>query len=159
MRNWLEPEESFKLGRVMSIRQVIYVSTAVGSSALEDITGILDCSRQNNEAAGVTGLLVQGEGCFVQVLEGPRDAVETIKTRIEADNRHNGVHVLSDRTREEREFGDLAMGFAEASKVQADGVCPLNRLDFNAILPEFVIGEVRAILAAVRDTQLRQQVA
>lgn len=143
----------------MTIRQVIYVSTAVGSLASEDITGLLDCCRQRNEAAGVTGLLVQGEGCFVQVLEGPCAAIEAVKQRIEADGRHDGIHILSDRTRESREFGDRAMGFAEAAKVQADGVCPLKRIDFNAILPEFVIGEVRTILAAVRDADLPREVA
>jgi hypothetical protein len=53
------------------------------------LTSIVTRSIPANRKARITGLLVAHKGWFVQALEGPRAAVETLFTAIAADPRHH----------------------------------------------------------------------
>ena len=72
---------------------------------------ILAGSRRNNPRAGVTGALMFNNGCFAQVLEGPRPAVESIFERIQNDARHGDVSLLFFETVERRTFAGWSMAF------------------------------------------------
>ena len=61
-----------------------------GSKELADI---LRTARSNNAALGVTGALMLYDDWFAQVLEGPRDVVETLFGTIRADPRHDSVRL------------------------------------------------------------------
>jgi hypothetical protein len=76
------------------------------------IQDILMKSRMNNARDGITGGLLFSEGCFAQVLEGPLESVETTFERIQCDERHNEVTVLSSGPVAARDFPDWSMGFA-----------------------------------------------
>ena len=79
------------------------------------IQSILEASQRNNGRAGVTGALMFNAGCFAQVLEGPREAVEEVFERIQQDERHGDVSLLAfDRT-QRRAFENWSMGFVGAS--------------------------------------------
>ncbi|MFL1463111.1 BLUF domain-containing protein [Roseococcus sp. DSY-14] len=56
---------------------------------------ILEASRRNNPRVGVTGALMFNRGLFAQVLEGPQAAVEDTFERIQGDDRHGEVALLS----------------------------------------------------------------
>ncbi|MDB5590914.1 BLUF domain-containing protein [Enterovirga sp.] len=79
------------------------------------INGILAKSRANNAKAGVTGALMFNSGCFAQVLEGPREAVEEVFERIQQDERHGDVSLLAFGPAEARSFENWSMGFVGAS--------------------------------------------
>ncbi len=79
------------------------------------ITSILAASRANNERDGVTGALMFNSGCFAQVLEGPREAVEAVFERIQQDERHGDVSLLAFVSTPARAFGTWSMGFVGAS--------------------------------------------
>ena len=72
-------------------------------------------SAQRNARAGITGLLLHGThshlpgvpGAFVQWLEGPREEVEALLTRIEADDRHRDLEVLASSERLAGQAGRL----------------------------------------------------
>lgn len=51
-------------------------------------------AAQKNADLGITGVLFTSGGLFVQVLEGPQEAVESLFASIEADPRHRDVIVL-----------------------------------------------------------------
>ncbi|WP_423821706.1 BLUF domain-containing protein [Salinisphaera sp. SPP-AMP-43] len=76
-----------------------------------EIDGILERSRHNNETIGVTGALMFDERCFAQVLEGPHAAIQETFERIQCDERHRDVTVLSFDTRAERGFGNWSMAY------------------------------------------------
>jgi hypothetical protein len=100
--------------------QIVYISTARHVFTKEELDGVLLKSRVNNGRVGVTGLLVCGGKRFLQVLEGPEEAVAATYERIKADPRHFAMVPLSIKQVEKREFGAWSMGY-EAGRAPGDG--------------------------------------
>jgi hypothetical protein len=86
---------------------------------------ILDTSRRNNPALGVTGALMFNAGYFAQVLEGSAHAVEQLLARIIRDRRHHDVAVLSRGDVPARAFSDWSMALIGASKTNPLRYSPL----------------------------------
>lgn len=84
------------------------------------IRQILDISQRNNAQAHVTGALLFNAGCFGQVLEGPRRAVEATFERIQRDIRHSDVTLLAFEATASRAFPNWSMGFVGAKQGDAD---------------------------------------
>ena len=80
-----------------------------------EVRRILASSRRNNPRAGVTGALMFNGGCFAQVLEGPREAVERTFERIQRDARHSDVVVLQLAAVGRRGFPAWSMAFVGRS--------------------------------------------
>ena len=80
-----------------------------------EIAAIVEVSRRNNTKASVTGALMFNAGCFGQVLEGPRAAVEGIFERIQQDDRHGEVSLLGITSTDRRHFESWSMGFVGGS--------------------------------------------
>jgi hypothetical protein len=106
-----------------NLYQLVYYShnsIAGSAAALEaGITDIFDVSRRNNALVDITGALMFNAGCFGQVLEGERDAVEIVFERIQRDPRHKNVHLLSFASAPARAFERWSMAFVGASVADA----------------------------------------
>jgi hypothetical protein len=76
---------------------------------------ILRRSQKNNAAVGVTGALMFTDGYFAQVLEGRRQDVERTFERIQLDERHGEVQLLSFEPAPARMFSGWSMAFVGAS--------------------------------------------
>ena len=57
---------------------LIYLSNAVKPYSDEELKNLLLKSRKKNLERNVTGLLLDKDGCFIQLLEGKRDEVKYI---------------------------------------------------------------------------------
>jgi hypothetical protein len=90
---------------------LVYVSSAVNLFSEQELTELLTKARLNNQALGITGMLLYKDGNFMQFLEGPKEAVLSLMDKIKRDPRHRGVIVLIQEERAEREFADWEMGF------------------------------------------------
>lgn len=92
----------------MSVYRAIYSSRPFG---FDDGTlyGILSHARQANPRVGITGALICREDVYLQLLEGPEDAVSKALDRIKRDDRHVEVKVHSEKTMSGRMFGKWAM--------------------------------------------------
>ena len=101
------------------LHRLVYYShnaiTGDGAALATQITLILAKSQVNNQRVGVTGALMFNSGCFAQVLEGSRSAVEDVFERIQQDDRHGDVSVLGFDPVPARAFGNWSMGFVGAS--------------------------------------------
>lgn len=84
------------------------------------IADILASARRNNARHGITGALLFSDGCFAQVLEGPRTDVEAVFETIQCDARHNDVTIMHLHAVEERSFGDWSMAFGGIDGVSVD---------------------------------------
>ena len=100
--------------------QLVYVSTAAWKLGSEDLNEILDISRGKNRQRGVTGILLHLDQGFLQVLEGPKQAVRDTFDEIVGDHRHTGLRILVEQDAGERLFGDWNMGFDRPRKLDAN---------------------------------------
>lgn len=102
-------------------RLVYYSRNRLGGpseAVAAQIRQILGASQTNNAKVGVTGALMFNRGCFAQVLEGPQGAVETTFERIQRDERHGEVSLLSFGAVDGRGFPNWSMAYVGASAAQ-----------------------------------------
>ncbi|MBG6077144.1 BLUF domain-containing protein [Polaromonas sp. CG_9.11] len=92
--------------------RLLYASTAQEGVDLEEFKRILLQSQANNDRRDLTGMLAFNSKLFLQVLEGARDEVNDLYTRLLRDPRHHTVAVLSCKEIEERHWANWSMGFA-----------------------------------------------
>ena len=99
---------------------LIYGSSAVHDMTESELLDLLTTSKANNDALGITGMLLYKGGNFLQVLEGEKEAVEALYRKIQADKRHRGVMTIFRRPLKERVFGDWKMGFANLDTIDPE---------------------------------------
>lgn len=97
--------------------RLLYASRAAAALTPAVLDSILEQSRANNPAAGITGVLCFSDDLFIQVLEGGRDEVCGLYNTIVRDNRHAHVCILSYEEIRERRFGGWTMGQVNIAKV------------------------------------------
>jgi len=97
--------------------QIIYSSASTKLFTHEDLVELLRAARQTNAAADVTGMLLYHAGCFLQVLEGPDEHVETIYAKVLKDPRHTNQLLLVREAIEERAFEHWSMGFVDTTRI------------------------------------------
>lgn len=102
------------------MKYLIYMSSATQLMSNDELIGLLKISRENNEKKHLTGMLLYGEGAFVQVLEGDDEVVTSTYEIIKADDRHkNLIHIISGKI-EKRIFPNWSMGFRAIDRKIAD---------------------------------------
>lgn len=75
--------------------RLIYVSRFASGLNRKDLESILRVSRAQNRRKGITGVLCYAPGLFLQCLEGPREAVNELYSRIVSDRRHRQPTLLA----------------------------------------------------------------
>ena len=110
------------------LRCVIYVSEKVESSE-QDVADILNASTQNNPSKDITGCLLEGKNSFLQILEGPSDAIKSLYKTISKDNRHTNVKRLCDEPINTRLFSEWSMKIDNFNQMEW-GDTALNAGDF-----------------------------
>lgn len=100
--------------------RIVYLSSAVGLVEPTVLADILDVSRRNNNADGITGALFFHDGNFIQVLEGPAEKVTACFGRIKRDPRHTGCLLMQSEPSESRVFASWDMGFVSVSDLPDD---------------------------------------
>ena len=111
----------------MMIR-LIYVSKACEApSQLLTDTILLQAHAWNAEH-GITGVLCEGQGVFLQILEGERSAVTRLYARIAADPRHQDLELIHCESIAERRYAQWSM-----ARVSLSDVDPQTRI----VWPEF----------------------
>jgi hypothetical protein len=93
------------------LKRVVYVSekTDVSDTTLKDI---IASSKANNPEEDITGCLLSGSNSFLQLLEGPAEATNTLYSKISRDNRHKNLITLCDEKIVERLFLSWSMKLA-----------------------------------------------
>ena len=89
--------------------RLIYKSRANEKIDWEMVKELIKKSEENNEEAGVTGVLLATETHFLQVLEGGFDEVNELFMHIVRDPRHDRVQLIAFDCVESRLYGGWAM--------------------------------------------------
>jgi hypothetical protein len=73
------------------------------------LAGILSAARRNNPRLGITGALICRQDLYLQLIEGPAEAIDALYARICEDDRHANIELLLTEDMGERMFPDWAM--------------------------------------------------
>jgi Sensors of blue-light using FAD len=92
----------------MSLIQLVYVSRPFGFDAAI-LSHILFQARDHNARVGITGALICRADIYLQLLEGPQDAIDVLYRNIQRDDRHVEVKKLLQRPIVDRMFAGWAM--------------------------------------------------
>ena len=95
-----------------TLHQIVYVSKPTRSMTPGDLRELLIKARINNHFKDVTGMLLVDDDSFLQVLEGPKEAVMALYRKIERDPRHTQCITVAERPIPQRDFGGWSMGLA-----------------------------------------------
>ena len=95
---------------------MLYMSSAVKSMNYDELSALLQQSRDNNHKRGITGMLLYQNGTFMQMLEGEKQIVLDLYDKISNDDRHTGIHTVLSGEIKERNFQDWSMGFFNMDK-------------------------------------------
>jgi hypothetical protein len=131
----------------MQIR-LLYVSRAVGPQTTTVTAQLLAEAQAFNHAHAIGGVLCQGQGLYLQVLEGERSAVNRLIARIMTDPRHQDVQLLSLEEITERRYPDWSM--AHVLLLDDDPMIRLHHPEFDpyAASGAFVLQLVEELLAS-----------
>jgi hypothetical protein len=105
-----------------SLFRIVYVSTSVPPFTEAGLVTLLARTRPTNEAADVTGMLLYKDGNWLQVLEGPTQAVRDMFRKIRADRRHQDVTPVIEEPITGRLFDQWSMGFRNLSARDFDTI-------------------------------------
>ena len=91
------------------LSRMLYISTAVGPITTAVTGTILRSAQVHNPTNGITGVLCQGQGVYLQVLEGERSQVDALYARILQDKRHQDIVLRQQEDIKSRRYGRWAM--------------------------------------------------
>jgi hypothetical protein len=97
------------------LTRLLYVSKPVGPITTFVTSSILEVCSVNNKKAEITGVLCQGSGIYMQVIEGKRSAINALYSRIISDKRHNQIELLSFEEVGQRRYGQWSMALVQLS--------------------------------------------
>ena len=130
--------------------RMLYVSTAVGPITTTVTGTILRSAQAFNADNRITGVLAQGQGVYLQVLEGRRSDVNALYGRITADKRHKNVQLMAFEDITQRRYGAWAM--AHVDLTNADAILALkasgSEFDPYTATGERVMAQIDALIAA-----------
>lgn len=128
------------------IMQLLYVSSHDGVM-LPDLGKFMCGVRDRNKRAQISSILLSTSQCYIHLLEGDRDKVNALYTRIVKDSRHTDCTLLRYVDVRQREFNDW-----HAEYVQVDDY---NVGDINLLLPNGDIA-LSTITSAQAVTMIRR---
>ncbi len=97
--------------------RLIYVSKAVDPQTATLTDSILRKAHTWNRQNDITGVLCEGQGVFLQALEGERGTVTRLYARIFADPRHKDLALIHCESIIARRYGDWSMASVKLSDV------------------------------------------
>ncbi len=86
------------------MRQLLYTSTATAGITERDVRLIVGASQYRNAVDDITGILLFDGQRFLQFVEGPPHAIESLLQRLDRDMRHQDVTVRHDAIGLQRAF-------------------------------------------------------
>jgi hypothetical protein len=125
--------------------RLIYLSRPVSPQTAERTDSILRKAHAWNTQNDITGMLCEGQGVYLQALEGERSSVTGLYARIHADPRHQDLELLHCESITERRYAAWSM-----ARVSLSDVDPQTKI----VWPEFDPYSTNGALVMARIDEL-----
>jgi Sensors of blue-light using FAD len=100
--------------------QIMYSSLAMPTMNLDDLEALANNAAQLNRKDRITGMMMYADGVFVGLIEGPREAVNVLWSRLLRDPNHQGILPLYRRNQlTERSCEDWGMRQVDREMIRA----------------------------------------
>ena len=127
--------------------RLLYVSTADPEMKPSTLERIIAIAQERNASLNITGLLVYTGTHFMQLLEGPKDAVEAVFDMICQDDRHSAIARLIAEPVEERSCPDwsMALQVIDAANDGPGHVFTVSNEALAGFLPDNMAADLRVL--------------
>ena len=89
--------------------RIFYISRSAGPQTSVVTGSILKTAMGFNLVNQITGVLCQGDGFFLQMLEGERSVINQLYARITRDSRHKDVELIKYEEISQRKYKQWSM--------------------------------------------------
>jgi hypothetical protein len=120
--------------------RITYVSRESSDLTSDELLALLSQCHRNNPGRGLTGMLLHGNGTFLQVLEGEDRVVDSLMTVIASDPRHTDVQIVRRESVVTRQYADWSMGFERVTDQTLQSVAGLRNFGLRNFTPEYLSG-------------------
>jgi len=131
--------------------RLIYMSKAVDPPSVALTDAILRKAQAWNTQNDITGVLCEGQGVYLQALEGERGMVTRLYARIFTDPRHADLELLHCESIIERRYGKWSM-----ARISLSDVDPQTRIAWPDFDPYSANGAL--VMARIDELVARGQV-
>ncbi|WP_256489305.1 BLUF domain-containing protein [Pleionea sp. CnH1-48] len=97
--------------------ELIYTSVANMKFDDKSLIRLLNIARSRNQGYGITGMLIYYNQEFIQLLEGPKTAVEQVFPLIRDDDKHRTINVVYEGDIQSRAFANWSMAFKSVNHI------------------------------------------
>lgn len=134
----------------------IYTSVQTRTLAADELAWLVNHSREQNAAKGLTGVLLYVDNTFFQVLEGSAEAIDELYSKILVDPRHTHITRIIFESIPRRFFADSDMSLTTLSPQE---LCQLlgsqNEEKKTNLLADLDEGRAKKLLRAFSDGRWR----
>lgn len=157
-----------QLIRIIYISRSTFTPTKSNAVIEPNVARILAKSRINNRRNGLVGVLYFGDGCFFQCLEGEQSAIDTLYARLQSDERHKDMKLLSRENISALSYAGWVMKFVPLEKemtllLNERGLKRFDPYRFDPVMVEKVMNLLRTstnpTTDAVVETLIRKSMA
>ena len=134
-----------------SMIRLLYISQAAPGITEGQVQDILKSARRNNPGEGLTGVLIHGGDLFLQVLEGPEQAVLRRYVKILDDRRHGHCQILLISPAEDRMFDQWSMGVIQSNPLDYQHIAELRAHRLEAVQAGAFRESMRAFVRKLKE--------
>ncbi|MGZ9114191.1 MAG: BLUF domain-containing protein [Brevundimonas sp.] len=139
----------------LDLERLVYESTATGTTAsFGNLAVILAESQRNNDRDDLTGVLAAHRDRYIQVVEGPGQALDALLRRLENDPRHRDLILIDREPISERLFSRWSMANARITPIHGAALDSL--IDQDELTSRDVIGILLDALQKAEAVQASQ---
>lgn len=148
-----------QLIRIIYISRSTFTPTKSNAGIEPNVGRILAKSRINNRRDGLVGVLYFGDGCFFQCLEGEQAAIDALYARLQLDERHKDIKLLSREPISALSYTDWAMKYVPLEKemknlMNGGGLKSFDPYRFDSVM----VQKVMNLLSTSTDTSTAPEV-
>ena len=97
------------------VYSIIYKSKADPTFNIFEIQKMLQRAKYFNKMNEITGIILYHKSQFIQLIEGEKDAIESLYASIRADERHHEVETILSKASNQSLWMDWSMAFYDFS--------------------------------------------
>jgi len=136
-------------------KRIKYISRFAKPLTKEDIDEIVRISEENNVRNDLTGALMASGGIFFQVVEGPKEAVDSLWNALQADARHKDLLLLRAEEGElPRLFPEWRMKKVDLDRSSGERVEPIKAILQTVLRQSQMIYELTGVLERVAWSEM-----